>query len=1080
MQSPSGELFYQLLHSRDLQQPDGRALHRYRFTKADHEQVAAFLRTAGSSAGFDRHGAALTVAHIAEWYRRDRDGGHWDWIRPLNFIGWRYGQYYGATLHYSDLAEIVDRGLRVWQRPQPASGNRLFAVVAESGFPAAAVRDDPRIANWLRKSVLAVERGFSPPDAVRSESWRVADSIASALHRSAEELVGAVVELRRLLPSDVDTADGDPIATLDRLTPEWRTELPFEIETEDVRTMIETMVRVRATRSDALTTVRRLSRSTENWSATIEIGLSGLLDLRRLPPTCTAALTGLDRVRVVPRTPPTDGRAIAAVERVIDDEQVASWELRPFVARFAPSLALEDECRLCFLSGEQIIGEFVPFGGEGVDAPVVAFEIEELDGEGQPEVLRLLGPSSARTTKPRLVLAIDPFALPSVSFSNEHAELGACGRRKLFVFSGTATFTAEGARITWRTDAEQEEVARMVLVGDAFHGVREHVFRGMPQVWIERDGRTSAASQPSIRWRAIGDGTWQSVGQGEPFGRIQIASTRDGEIMHQTGAAVVPTGLVFRTDRKDRSLIIDGAADATVGAVASTPLKVCSSHGRTTIDLSPLPPGGTLQLAFRWRSELTVHLTDPLLERAVLTPSGRTMPQRSSLAIGQLQGYRIVAGAGERICLEVVAPDANPICLFRTIHGEAPLTSLTDDVVRLIGGSDRIDSEVRVTWLGSNEHAVRIRWYAEAVDPFMAPVSGAFAALSSLVPLELKAFSLVSPTAGVVSDLKRSAASSMIDRLTNELGTGPWVIYGQSSSGGSIRPRILVPPESRSLSTPLARAIGAQDATARNATLDGLLSAPIDLVQEDRRLLVDLVSTCRRESVPYSALDILDALARCPAAAVVGLLYCETLEERSAVLDLQREQPFLWCATCIKDWQTATEGRLMFLRERLSAAQLPPEMAERTLLKALAEILTLRPDLRVHVMAIALMLVAADASLLGDEAARRILKSTPGQLGTYIARFLEQQDEATVPRGLFDDETLGAVRDSWKAYDPAFASLLAAPTIVAKHAAGVQTFPASVIRRCRDAWVFDPIFFEDAVPLELQRFGAARDTSSIE
>jgi hypothetical protein len=131
-------------------------------------------------------------------------------------------------------------------------------------------------------------------------------------------------------------------------------------------------------------------------------------------------------------------------------------------------------------------------------------------------------------------------------------------------------------------------------------------------------------------------------------------------------------------------------------------------------------------------------------------------------------------------------------------------------------------------------------------------------------------------------------------------------------------------------------------------------------------------------------------------------------------------------------------------------------------------------------MANALMLAAADSSLFDDEVMRRILRSTPGQLSTLIVRFLEQQDEATVLRGLFDDEALGAVRDSWQAYDPAFASLLAAPTIAAQHAAGVHTFPASVIRRCRDAWVFDPVFFEGAVPLELHRFSAGRDNFSIE
>lgn len=1079
----SRELFQSLLQARGLQQPDERALHRYRFTRAEHAAVVTFLRTKGPTMARDRHGAALAVAHVAEWYRRDRIGGHWDWIRPLADIGWRYGQDWNAPLRYGDVAEMVDRGFAVWRRPKPASGNRLFAVVRESGFPAAAVRDDPRIASWLRKSVLAVERGFAAADAVSSESWRVADSVAAALHEPAEELVEAVVELRRVLPDGAVSGVDDPISILNRQQPDWRDRLPFDVEIEDVRSMVETIIRVKADRSAALAVARRLMSTKTGWSPSVEVGISGTLDLRRLPRGAANAIAGLDRVRVLLRSPPGDGRAIAAIERLQDEDDEVAYELRPFVSRCAAFLPLDQEVRLSILAGDLSVAELVPFGGEGQDAPVLAFEIEELDAEGRPQSLRLLGASSVRTAKPHLALAVEQTSLASLSFSGEHQELGRCGTRHIIIFSGAATHSDEGTRTSWRTGAESEQTGRIVLVGDALRGIREHVFQGLPEVWIEEEGRSFIARQQRLLWRTVGRGAWQALNEGQPYGRIHIAYAHDGEIIHQANAAVAPATLTFRTDRIGRRLNLSGTAGASVGAVGSGPLPVSSTSETASIDLRNLPAGGTVHIALCWHSEVNLSLTDPLLERALLAPSGRALPRRTTLALDELHGYRLVSAAGERLCLELHASDTTTICLVRPIDGEVPLTVLADDAARLIGGSDDIDAEVRLSWLGSNEHAASIRWYAEAADPFTTPRSTAFGVLARLVGLELSAFSLLRPTAGVATGLTRESPDVMASRLGAELGDGPWLLYGRRSGGGTIRPSVLEPVGIRSDATsPLACAICNQNAAARRASMDAQFCDPMQLPHDDRRMLIDLVVVARRAEVPYCALDALDALARAPAAAVMALIFCETLEERSAVLELQRELPFLWCATCMSDWHVAVEARLLFLRDRLVAAQLPSDMAERSLASALGEILSLRPELAMHVATVALCHLTTSIATAGDAAAQRIFKAAavPIDVEGLIARLVEQHGEVSPPHGLFPNDVLNVVRAAWESYNPAFAHILAAPRIAAEYAAGIHNFPPVIIRRCRDAWAYDPYFFERAVPHELQRMSGVESTPMSE
>jgi hypothetical protein len=260
--------------------------------------------------------------------------------------------------------------------------------------------------------------------------------------------------------------------------------------------------------------------------------------------------------------------------------------------------------------------------------------------------------------------------------------------------------------------------------------------------------------------------------------------------------------------------------------------------------------------------------------------------------------------------------------------------------------------------------------------------------------------------------------------------------------------------------------------------MDTHLSSPMSLLHEDRRRLIDLAVVSRRENVPYCALDALDALARWPAAALMVLMFCETLEERSAILELQRELPFLWCATCISDWHAAIEARLAFLRDRLLAAELPTEMAPRSLVLALGEILSLRPELSIHVATVALCHLSECLSVTSDEPSQRLIRAAtmPADVEGLTARLFEHHGEVSPPCGLFPDEILNMVRPAWDSYNLTFAHILAAPRIAAEYAAGVRNFPASVIRRCRDAWAYDPYFFERAVPHELQRMSRAGAT----
>src|SRR6202008_1635987 len=92
-------------------------LYAYRFANHELEQRRDTLRRAGRAALHDRSGAALVICHVAEWFRRERSGGHWDWIRPLKTLDLEYSPH--APVQYRDIEDGVGVGLRVWQQCPP-------------------------------------------------------------------------------------------------------------------------------------------------------------------------------------------------------------------------------------------------------------------------------------------------------------------------------------------------------------------------------------------------------------------------------------------------------------------------------------------------------------------------------------------------------------------------------------------------------------------------------------------------------------------------------------------------------------------------------------------------------------------------------------------------------------------------------------------------------------------------------------------------------------------------------------------------------------------------------------------------
>jgi hypothetical protein len=1073
-----GAVLQRLLAARGLQFADGRPLHRYRFTRAEYEDLVARLRGRGPRGLASDDGAALFVAFASEWFRRDRDGGHWDWIRPLRAIGIAYGSRDAeADLTYPEIRSAVACGLRGWRRPEPADREWVLAVVGEAGFPAAATRMDPRMATWLKRSVLAIERGFSPREAVEIEAWRVSQRIVRALLPAAVDLCTAVVDLRASIPGSERTAD--PVAVLDETRPNWRETLPFDLELRDVAALVREVLRADEESSAALTVSRHLVREGSEWRARAELTLSGFVPHARMPSPLREHLERMGRLRLVGRGDLADVAApFAALERDRDGGRDA-WEVRPLVAHFDRRLLLESDLRLGVLVGDRIAGEFTAFGGEGAIDGVVVLEPV---GDGEPSMaaeLAVLGLGSVQRRAQWLAVAATPALLSEVKFETRLGDIGAVsgGERRVVAFTGQATLDLESVRRTWRANATVERSTRMTLSGETLRSAREQVFLGPPTVWFE-DGRAAVSPRSStLRWRPRGGGPWRTFEAVPPVGRIDIGLFADGAVVDSVTAGVAPVGLALRGRAKPRSLVIKGLGAVRVAARGAGPLPIASLEDCAVVDLEGLTPGGRLTLELQGDSRLDITLDDPSAMQVLLTPSQRIAPRRTRLAVARLHGYRLLAASAARICFDLRVANRSRGQFIRIIEGVVPLPAFEEEIRALLAGADGLDAEVRLSWLGGDDRIADVGWY-ERVERVW-DTTGAAAPRRG-------AFALLRPLAGALDDAPAATDPHAAEILRAALGPGPWLVHATEDEGEILRPR-LVRDTRTSASGPLASAVEVRVQADRSAAFDALLRGPHGSDTEVLRSLIDLLVTAARRGLPLTSLDGATALCRTPEAAVRVLAYCDTLEERRAVLALQRDLSFLWCATPLSVWLDAIRTRRTELSERLAGVGIGAGEALRYMAAGLAEISDLKPGMVAHTRLVFLLelhdAIAAERSPLDAGLARRLMRGVPADDSNHFLRTLASDllarhaDGDLPPRNL---RLAGLVREGLEIVadiNPRFADIAAAPFVAAALAAGTADPDHTLRARCREAWLFDPEYFERASALALNRLAGADRTT---
>lgn len=1072
MDNPYALHLKSMLFRHGIVNPDGRPLYKYRFTSAEYARAVSRITSDGARALHSKPGRALFVMVLAEWFRRERDGGVWAWDPPLNALKLNQTQYGGGdrTLRYSDLIDAVHDGLKWWKRPgsKDLEGfKNIWAVVRESGLPLCEVRRDSWLRLWITAAVRRRYGGTPLEIAVEEERRRRAksDQLSKVIADVVRDLVEKVFEYKRLVAAGRGGAHEDPVLRLSRIRPGWMDELPVPAEAEDMRALVAEVLRASTSHGEVFGAERVLQKRAGVWQPALDISLEGELNLAEASVELREALQGASRAQLFLRTSSgrSSSRAIGLIERTITGNS-ESLTVRA-LSRSQFEIALEEDVTLVCQVAERKPVLIPPRGASPQTEPVLAFA----GATDDEDLLRLVSNGSADHSGNVLHLLINRSVLEEIDWSqcSERSEPQPVGENHVLVwFSGEARWQGEGLVYVWRTGCDTETGSPLLLDGPMRTDCRPLCYIGFPRVLFQDRGALIELGRNDLMWRPRGRGRWRRLAGEEPLGDVEIGLVRDGVLFGSVRETVLPSGFEFKysVNGLQRQLMLSGLLDARIEAQKDS-LHIEQFSDEAVISLKNLAVGSVFTLKLVWAERsVSLRFRDASLSQVVLKDDRPTEPGEVA-GLGSLFRYAAWSQRDDIILFDL-AGGGRGAGFVRKVSGDTPLTVYRDDIRALLSLSTDHDAKVDLSWRGGSR-VLRISRYdlalpsglwALATDEARVFLVGIGAASLIFIPIlapEKAAEVLIDDT------LVELSYVALAERLT---GAGPWIVTGRTISRERIRPVYL------STSAPSKASNALQAALLQPSQRTESLIANAKQSPEGRRQFaihaLKTARTARRYQMPLASFDSLTALACAPELAVTMLAAANGPEDIDTVLDLESELALVWPATAMRDWEEAFVSQYFAMHDELQAVGFPdPAIAAETLVKHLEQI-ALRSDLCLHACRAAHAVMhragmGPVARRLAEKPFEDALRETGAHSFLDLAQSMLRRriDGVAAPRLELDSRVLGDLRNR---FSESFNCVLAAPRIAARMATEHYPYNQELAAKLRQARLFDPEFFDAA------------------
>lgn len=924
--------------------PDGRPLYAYKMSDTQYADFRGhFLQVIllDPQGKLAKRFSPLFCLYAAETFRREHAEGVWTWETVFRPLG-------KEAPPQVQIGEWVEKGLKWWRRPllRSANGSREFLVTiaCEGGLPLRLLQQENAHLTQFFRTVLDsyYRTGQGGIDAATHIARQQAPRLPRSLRQDtvfqlAGSLIAKISELQQLVGEAAD-----PVAALDAKLPDWRRDLPLQLDDQVAETLLIGLVR----RSGELAqeTAARL-----RWRGRLRETVTGWHVEKRLdvPERPTGAQIGewigspgtnQSRWRLLLHTP--TGVETVAWLTLLEGAGPSARYGREWLRAGGVTLtgaALQQSHWLSLHDGHQdyrlAVRDEEPWG----DAPWVFVE------RGATVERDWLTEGSARTKSAQAWVLAKPDLIPRGNGGACEA-LGTLAdlNRTLYRISGEVellTPQQDRYRITCRAEAESAET--LVVVGDPAPQTLQQrpLYRGLPNIHaLDAEGRRQPATG-RLQWRFIGNAApWRESRQ-TAQGRLwlRLVDTSGNERGRRQVDVAPPTFRIetdIGTGNQAGVIRLTGLAEVDLRSGPECPAGIAITatpdQARIVCPLMPgvLPP--PLSLLLCWPGSEPIPLTLPYPQRgAVFQLAGRPLFNDDWAPLDRLGGLQVLIqdpAGGRSFWLEgelLAQPNLVGESLRQTFRArlppleqgrlELPLLAWQNRVASLLAGSRDLEAQVRLlikTGQGERLAHLRIARFDAVIEPDREAgvVRMSADSLTRLgagweARVRLEIFPLWQPGAVPVA-LPTHPDQPGCWKIPADLKPGPWWIVGRDGDWMRFRPLLWVVTTGEmpvATDSALAAAVCESDPVQRQQKLDALLTElRRNPDHEDWPLLFGYVRLARE--FPPSALDILCRLAIRPRTLALALMKAddETFEPMWA---LSRQMPFWWTLLAINDWR---------------------------------------------------------------------------------------------------------------------------------------------------------------------------------
>jgi len=905
--SPAKQFLDDVLDRHGLSQPDGRPIYKYRMEFDEFKRGRAILtQYAGFLDPDQRHLCAIFALVTSEWYRREA---------ASLFRRWSDVGVVPQNLSVKERNEIAEAGLRWWGQAPKITRNGigkrrefLLTLAINGGLPSALIIGET--GNRVRRFFLGVMEDALATNAALdiSEITPYAEKHAEGLpegyrdetiYELTAELICELLACRGKLPSDQWQAN--PAGWLDIHEPDWRKRLPIHLpdDTSACNRLFNDLLTVEPrARGNGIGLKRQLVRSPSgNWQQGFVVLADGQLAFDAL----ANYSEGRFRAYFSGTAGHLTSREFAHLYRS-ETEKSGSFNVTAHsvgqLGFIGPVPFTETVSVTLFRDGQSLPTTSWPGGSAKISS---CYVLKPTSDAGR---LELLGTGSVKSPIPVLF----------VLTASTNSVLGHEGGSAELIWQGLDTSL-------WRVEG-------MALV-ETVEGDRYRVHSGSD----EADERRLDFNYCLLPQISMADSSVQTVEA--PLHPRLLGLTGAGATQRQNLRFVqggrqiterdVSSGIVIVYWYDEEGFLIDraklmvlprhfeisgqiekeGARISWKGLQGWAVTANAASPALETTESSFLCPWGGIPV-----NQQLLHLTDPQQVKTVVKlrlashrtmlvdAHGRIRTDQPELSSADLRGALLLTDRPTLVDLELKGAGEVRALIAREIEGETPMVRLGDLADRLLGLSvnrgpsidirddrQRLVCKIRRPQQQPEINGLLVRFTSHEDD-------GEIVVARSLLKPE-EEFQLMPSLNGWYA-LPTGAV-------------GRYLVYRRKGDAVTTRPTpvdVAITPGSSMPSNRFVQVSLLEDETERRRSYRTLMTSIVGdpLAGQETSWIVKLVHSLR--GLSPRALDLTRELPNHPAL-LCRLLFAATTERLEAILDLERDLPFLWMAQPLPAWQTA-------------------------------------------------------------------------------------------------------------------------------------------------------------------------------